>query len=239
MALIPENLGNLHAGEEELRKKALGLLAEDSQLILHLSLIEHAMDLADILRQYDTDDENLKVVQVLGMRIFNAFGAAVKLTMSGYFQNAALILRDVLETVFLLDLFRTDPALIEQWRFADKAERQKHFRPIKVRERLDDRDGFTERKRAAVYELFSELAAHATMKSAWMMRPEKEGDAVVGPFMAHGLLQAVLSESGRLAVQVGEILDNFFPSENHGAGARAAFNAEKRRWIRTFYKAKD
>ena len=54
------------------------------------------MDLADIFRQFDTSDEDLKVAQVLGMRTFNAFGVSPKLAPSGYHQNS-VILRDVLE----------------------------------------------------------------------------------------------------------------------------------------------
>ena len=96
--LLSANLARLHAGEEELREKALGMIAADDRLGLHLAVTEAAMDLADILRQFQTADEDLKVVQILGMRTFNAFGASIKLALSGYSQNSALILRDVLET---------------------------------------------------------------------------------------------------------------------------------------------
>ena len=147
---IPENLRNLHGAEEELRRKAMTLVAGDNRLALHLSVIEHAMDLADLLRQFPTDDEDVKVIQVLGMRIFNAFGASVKLALSGYGQNSALIMRDILETVFLLNLFKGDRTAIERWRFADKKERMKNFSPIRVREALDARDGFHGKKRAAL-----------------------------------------------------------------------------------------
>ncbi|WP_346913156.1 hypothetical protein [uncultured Roseibium sp.] len=85
----------------------------------------------------------------------------------------------------------------------------KEFSPVKVREALDARDGFTSKRRAEMYELFSELAGHPTMKSAWMMRPQKEGDAVIGPFMEATALEAVVSEMGRLAVQVGEQINAF------------------------------
>jgi hypothetical protein len=97
-------------------------------------------------------------------------------------EKSALILRDVMETVFLLDLFAGDRPLIERWRFADKKARMKDFSPVKVREALDARDGFTSKKRFEMYELFSELAGHPNMKSSWMMRPQKDGDAVIGPF---------------------------------------------------------
>ena len=74
--ILPANLTSLHAGEEQLREKALALIAADERLELHLAITEAAMDLADILRQFDTTDEDLKVLQILGMRSFNALGQA-------------------------------------------------------------------------------------------------------------------------------------------------------------------
>jgi hypothetical protein len=140
MAHLPENLAGLHSGEEFLRTKAIEALADD-RLRLHAEMIEQAMNMADGLRQFETEDEDLKLIQVLGMRTFNDFGAAVKLCLSGYYQNAALILRDVLETTFLIDLFRGDRTLIAQWRLADKASRLRDFKPVRVRTLLDNRDG--------------------------------------------------------------------------------------------------
>ena len=97
---------------------ALELVAADQRLKLHVRVVENAMDLADLLRQVPTDDEDMKVIQVLGMRTFNAFGASLKLALSGYSQNSALIVRDILETVFLLNLFSGDRTLIGRWRVA-------------------------------------------------------------------------------------------------------------------------
>lgn len=231
---LSEDLDRLHAGEETLRKVALSLMAEDARLMHHLVVIERAMDLCDLLRQFETCDEDLKVVQVLGIRMFNAFGAALKLALSGYHQNGALVLRDVLETVFLLDLFRGDRPAISRWRTADARTRRQKFKPVDVRKKLDQRDGFTSGKRAALYGLFSELAGHPTMKSAWMLRPEKDGEAVIGPFMEKTALDAVLSEAGRLAVQSGEHLQAFFPA-GWAAPARAAFQDAKAEWLATFY----
>jgi len=66
------------------------------------------------------------------------------MALLGYSQNSALILRDVLETVFLIDYFAGGRTPIERWRFAEKQARMKDFGPVKVREALDARDGFTE-----------------------------------------------------------------------------------------------
>lgn len=234
MTALLENLLRLHGGEEFLRTKALEALKDD-RLRLHAEVIEQAMNVADGLRQFHTDDEDLKLIQVLGMRIFNAFGASLKLCLSGYYQNAALIMRDVLETTFLIDLFRGDRTLIAKWRMADKAARLKSFKPVKVRTLLDDRDGFTERKRAAIYDQFSELAGHATMQSIAMLRP-KGMEAQIGPFFDATALEAVLSEMGRLAVQAGELLDAFLPDRSANTLAlRLGFVSAKASWLTTFY----
>ena len=172
---IPEMLQGLWVQEDTLRQKVVQLVAQDTRLQLHLVAVECAMNLAYVFRQFPTDDEDIRVVQVLGMRMFNAFGSSTKLGLSGYSQNSALIMRDILETVFLLDLFKDDKENIEKWRLADKKERMRNFRPVAVRKALDARDGFTEKKRAEAYELLSELAGHPTMSSVLMMRPSKDG----------------------------------------------------------------
>lgn len=234
--MLPVNLVSLHRSEEQLREKAIAIIAHDTRLQLNLTITECAMDIANTLRQFKTADENLKVVQMLGMRTFNAFGAALKLALSGYGQKSALVMRDILETVFLVDLFRGDRTLVERWRFADKKAHMKEFSPVKVREALDARDGFTSKNRAEMYQMFSELAGHPTMNSVLMMRPEKGGDAVIGPFIEKTSLEATLSEMGRLALQIGELLSAFFhPDWPPGLATRASFAPVKQEWLAAFY----
>jgi hypothetical protein len=233
---IPYNLISRHEREEVLRGEAIGLVVADERLQLYLAITEAAMDLADVPRQLDGTDEDFKVIQLLGMRTFNAFAASLKLALSGYSQNSALILRDILETIFLVDYFATDRSLITRWGTADEKARMKDFGPVKVRNALDARDGFTSKKRYETNKLFSELAGHPTMKSALMLRPQRNGDAAIGPFMAVGTLTAVSSEMGKLAVQVGEQLNRFFPADcPQSHPSRLAFFKLKQRWIATFY----
>jgi len=92
------------------------------------------------------------------------------------------------------------------------------------------------RRREETYKLFSELAGHPTMKSCWMMRPQKDGDAVIGPFIEKTSLEAVLSEMGRLAVQAGQHLIAFFPGDwQQGFGPRLSFAEVEGEWLATFY----
>ena len=235
MSRIPENLQLLHRGEELLRGESVDAIEADARMLLHVGIIECALDVLDTLRAYPTDDEDLKVIQVLGMRQFNAFASAIKLALSGYYQNSGMILRDVLETAFLVDYFRSEGAAIAQWRQADGATRWKHFGPAKIREALDKRDGNTSRKREQQYKLFSELAGHASMKGIGMLRP-KGGDAHIGPFFDVTALAATLDEMGQLAVQVGEVTGAFLPADwPPGRPPTSAFGHAKVRWMQEFY----
>src|SRR5262249_3264113 len=152
------------------------------KLSLHLHTTDRVMDLLDLFRQFRIEDENVKVIQMLGLRLFNAFACSVKLALAGYAQNSALIMRDILETIFLTDLFGGNPELIERWRTANRKQRLKEFSPVAVRDALDKRDGFTEKKREQLYYLFSELAGHPNMRSADMLRPQGM-DARNAPFL--------------------------------------------------------
>jgi len=105
---------------------------------------------------------------------------------------------------------------------------------VKVRIKLDARDGNTSNRRSEMYEMFSVLAGHPNMNSPLMMRPGKDSDAVSGPFMELTTLQAGVFEMGRLAVQVGESLDAFLPA-GWCAPSRDKFGRLKLEWSGTFY----
>lgn len=227
-------MARLHQGEEFLRERAVDVVAADDRLGLHLQAIERAMDLLDLLREFEGSDEDIKVVQALGMRMFNAFGASVKLALSGYSQQAALIMRDILETSFLLDLFSRDRTAIERWRSADRKKRMRDFKPVKVRELLDERDKFTTKKRAAHYELLSELAGHPSMPSLAMLRPMGM-DPQIGPFIDQTVVEAVIADMAKLAIQAGVIVIWFLPPDwNRTDEARSVFSRMVQRWLEVF-----
>jgi hypothetical protein len=233
---FPNNLNGLYKQEQALREKAVTMLQSRSEFSLHLDVIERAMSLAKVVVDYPTDDEDFKVIKMLSIRMFNAFGASLELMLTGYHQNSGLIMRDILETVFLMDLFATDPTEIERWRFADEKMQREKFSPVAVRKALDRRDGCHSKKREELYKMFSKLAAHPNMHSQHMLLPEKGGDITMGPFMEVTTLQAGLGELGKLAVQTGEIMDVLLHKEWNPEEVRTSFKFIKKKWIEKFYK---
>lgn len=223
---LPENLRRLHQGEEILREQSLTFIEASALLRTHVTAIEHAMDVADQLRQLPDCDDDLATVKILSMRIFNAFAGGLKLALSGYGQLSAMVMRDILETTFLLGLFAREPALVSEWRTADRKVRWSKFRPDAVRKRLDELDGFNSQRRKEHYYLLSELAAHPSDKSHLMLRPIPAMDATSGPFVEESSLDAVLSEMAKIALVAGEALVRFFPS------GRAEYDATKNGFCR-------
>ncbi len=201
-AKVPTNLLLLHQGEEELRQRAVHLVETNPDLVAHLDITERAMDVMDMLRQHYTADDDERALSHLGIRTFNGFATAWKLMASGYYQAAALILRDIVETTSLVNAFHLNRALVEKWRKADRRTLMRDFSPAAVRKILDDDAGWSESRRKAIYIKFSTLAGHPTPDGFAMLRP-KGMDAHIGPFSDLTALRAVLEEIGMLAPQAG------------------------------------
>lgn len=233
---FPNNLLRLHEKEQSLREEALSIIQGNSRLALHLDVIERAMTVAKVVVEYPTEDEDFKVIKMLSIRMFNAFGASLNLLFSGYHQKSAMVMRDILENLFLMDLFRTDHTAIKRWQFANDKQRKEEFSPVAVRKALDKRDGFNGKKRAEAYKILSELAAHPTMGTQYMLRLEKDGDILTGPFMGPTILREGLDELGRLATQAGGILHGFLPLEYDPESVRTSFLSVQKRWMETFYR---
>jgi hypothetical protein len=208
---IPENLGLLHSGEEVVRGKSIDFIEEDEDLLRHVAMIEIIMDLLQFYRvDYTEKNENQLIIKLLGARIFNAQGAALRLILGGYYQAAGLQLRDILETAFLLDYFSTDDSLIQCWKSVSEQERTKEFGQAKIRQALDDRDGFTQKKRMEHYKLLSSIAAHPTFAGFTMLRPTPGAEAHMGPFYVPELLTATIQELVKVSVGAWESFKWFF-----------------------------
>ena len=123
-------------------------------------------------RSYQHRSEEQLIVQLLGIRLFNGSASAVHHMLGGYYQNSVMQQRDLLEVSFLLDYFRTNPALIMEWKSADESQRNQKFGAFQVRTALDDRDAFTERRREAHYKLLCRLGAHASYQGFQMLQAE-------------------------------------------------------------------
>lgn len=233
-----DNMTLLYAGEEVLRTESLRRIGEMPRLAAHLDMIEQAMNLLHgLLPEKGNPDDDQLTLGNLGIRCFNALASCVKLSLSGYYQAAAIHIRDVLEVAFLLDHFTSDTALVTQWRTGSDRDRKREFSPRAIRMALDARDQFSGQKRKAAYERLCKLAGHATPEGAVMLAPNPSEKTVhCGPFLEITALQAVLSEAALTAVQAAGSFRLLMHADDLKAhGVRLAFIHAEAEWVQQFF----
>jgi hypothetical protein len=187
---IPPNLVSLHSEEERIRELSLAAMSAKSERADHLDLIHEAMQLVHAFVHdlpHGTEDE--LTIQLLGIRVFNTSAGALKLGLSGYYQLAFQVARDLLETTNLLDLLKDHPEKIAHWKTCTPKERKRHYEPRAVREALKKRDGLD---RDSIYRVFSHFATHASYQGFRLVAPSGRGK--IGPFYDEKLLDTFLGE---------------------------------------------
>jgi hypothetical protein len=230
-----DNLRRLHEEEERLRQASLGLIAARENLRDHLAVVHEAMNAIFAFTQehvHGSDDE--LTLQLLGIRLFNDAAASIKLALSGYYQKAFVHVRDIVETYFLVNYLRSNPAKIAAWKCATKKERITDFSPRRIRDALDERDGFTAGMRKATYDLISENASHATYGGFQLA--SQGGLGKLGPFMDDDKLQAWLEEMAkRFGHAAVVLLSNFKGVDPRLDATRAHYLAALNAWDKKYY----
>ena len=172
---------DIFAQEEKGRAQSLAFLAQNLNLNAELRTVENTIRLfMAITQDYQANNNNHGLLIHLGIRLTNAALSSIKLAMSGYYQQAYALSRDLTETGYLLHYLCTTPGAAATWRTASEKDRKRQFAPIAVRKALDAAEGETAQKRARVYSDASRYAAHVTPESFNMLMTENTLWA--GPF---------------------------------------------------------
>ena len=190
-----DNLTPLHEHEEKLRAGSLAAIEATATLSDHWNLVAEAMNaIYAFTHDHVHGSENELTLQYLGIRLFNAAGASIKLALSGYYQQAFHQVRDVIETYFLVDYLSMYPEKIDEWKRADKKKGISHFGPAFIRNALDKRDGYTSGERKRIYDVISEAASHASYRGISLITTGPANMAQVGPFFDENKLTVWLNE---------------------------------------------
>jgi hypothetical protein len=197
MSVFPQNFDLLAGGEDKIRALSKAAIEASEDLSLHARMIERAMNMLDYMsKRCPHSGEDELVLQMLAARLFNSGASAMKLLMGGYYQSTVMVLRDIFETTFLLDYFHGNRDQIAVWRNCDEKKRNREFGAMKIRIAPDDRDGFTERKREAAYNLLCQLGTHPT----YHRLPDVAGEGLQ-PDHRRPLLRASLTRRDAVGVR--------------------------------------
>jgi hypothetical protein len=233
---FPGNLLRAHSESERLRSESIAAIGASDSLSMHAHVIERTANLLYFFGHdggIRSDDD--RAVRVLGFRAFNDLMTSSNLTLGGYYQQAMMVARDLLELTFLLDDFSDDKSQIEKWRTLPPKEYDKIFRPIAVRDRLDTRDGFTGLKRAEIHKLMSLVAGHPN-PAGFQMLLREDKNYHSGPFFEAKSLDACWSELAKIAIQLGGHFQEFFVlTSKQAAIAKVGFLELQNIWLERFF----
>jgi hypothetical protein len=213
-------------GERRFREQSMAAIKADDELFHHVVLIEAVMDHLDFHTVLSPEHDDHQTVQLLGARIFNDLASAFGQLTRGYYQVAAMILRDVMEITFLLGMFERDSAQITKWRDADDKTLKKNFSPFAVRVFLEGHDEWEGgNRRAEMYGMFCTYAAHASWKGFALMGPTGGGKRTIGAFFDQPLMKAIIVEMAQLSAMAG----NNFAALCAGDGSIASLAIKRHR----------
>lgn len=214
MRATPDKLTRLHQQEEAIRAQSLGAISNDEAMADHLQALHDTLDHLMVLMQVESEPGGrTHTLQLLGMRLFNCGAAALQMGLAGYYQVAFQTLRDSLELVNLVDLFRIDPGAVERWKAADDKALKSEFGPARVRLQLEKHPAFAGQRRDRAYATFSGYAAHPSYKGFQLISPDNKPR--LGPFFDGKLMLALLADLGKhisyAALCVGELVETDEP----------------------------
>lgn len=187
---LPDNLQGLHGEEERIRTESSLCINSSDALKDHIELLHSCLDMLHTVYgnapQKLSNDE--QVIYGLSIRLFNSGSCFLKLLLSGYYQGAVAFVRDIVEVGFLLDYFDFSPQSMDAWRNGETEE----FKPFRIRQVLDQRDGYEEKGRAERYKFLSSYGTHASFKGFALVAADK--GLTLGPFMSEKLLAGTLTD---------------------------------------------
>lgn len=161
---------------------AFSFLTNDSSGKNYLELFElTAQALLATLQPNNNDGEEELIIKYIGTRVFNHAMVAYRSTLSGYYQASYAMQRDLIETAFLADYFRTYPEEIKEWKSVSNEERVKKFSPSSLYNALDKRDKFKDKKRKSQYQQYCEYASHVSYPGFSLLTNESN-QIEIGPF---------------------------------------------------------
>ena len=213
------------------------MIASDADLSQHLAVINISLECLSRFPELhkEKNEEELAVLR-LAIRCFNAGAASLRLLRCGYFQPAMMMVRDLVEVTFLMDLFKKEPSSLPEWIHMSEKERKKNFKPVSVRERLDKIDGYTSKKRYTAYDILSQYAAHVNPYGHFLISPDNM--TRIGPFPEYRYFKPGIEElTTRLCHAAVTFCGLLKPDGEEELAVKASFLSGLNNWMERYLRS--
>lgn len=233
-----EKLGLFPWSDEGLIEQQNDVFVHSNEdLLAHLKVIVSGLVFLQVLlhRQPYQTPEEITALR-LAVRLLNSASAALKLARAGFYHPALTMVRDMMEVEFLIDLFSQNRELLTKWISLSAKERERQFSPVKVRVALDERDGWTEKKREKAYKDLCAYAAHVTPEGFAVISPNDM--TVIGPHPNPRALKATIEELVKVlpsaCIHVGVLIAS---EDREVLAAHSNFTRTVSEWLPKFFSS--
>lgn len=211
----------------------------DAALRKHIQMINRNLDFIDkVLRAHAHRSDDELMVLRLAVRCFNSGAAALRLARCGYYSQCLALIRDIMESTLLLDLFKREPTTVARWRTASATDRERNFGPIKVRlelEKLDKQNGGSPLRRDITYKRFCTYGAHPSPEGFVLISPNMMTQ--IGPFPDTGRMKAMVEEIVQHLTFATIVFSSHIPNEDLALmQMKADFYSATNRWADEFIR---
>lgn len=211
------------------------MIASDADLTRHLELINTCLECLSLLPEChkEQDAQELHVLRLV-VRCFNSGASALRLIRCGYFQPAVVMMRDLLEVRCLMELFVKEPSALQDWLSMPERDRMRHFKPVRVRERLSKFDSQKVEKLRTDYNFLSRIAVHPSPDGHFLISPEDQ--TRIGPFFDYSYFRPGIEELvSHLTSTTAAILNFFLPIPAVAFDAKAKFVTQLTEWRELYF----
>lgn len=210
---LPALFEGLYFEEENIIKKSIEQIINNVSLKDQLDMLEESGKLIiTFISNYKANDDKELTYQIIGSRMFNSVVVSFKLLLSGYYQHSASIIRDVLESMYLLDYFSLYPEKVQEWKKCDEKKQKKEFSQVNIRTALDERDKLSNMKRLERYKLLCKIGTHPSYEGLMLIAPNN--NVIAGPFFHADYLKASLEETVQISTEAAIIFIELFKNQH-------------------------
>lgn len=215
---LPQNLLRLFEAQDDLIPWALEKISETKHLQDQIDFIHEYMNGVKFAKESGRKGNRHTALCGLFMRSFEMLALGLRGCLSGSYHTSAMACRDLLETAFLIDFLMDRHGEPEMWLDANLKDVRGKYSPSEVRKYLDKRDGNSDRKRKAHYDMLSTLGAHPTPHALNMRR---DGQQIIhlGPFKQADLVRECVEELAKSLLTLSPLLWRYLQEIPNSAGA--------------------
>jgi hypothetical protein len=188
----------------DIREQMLAWRHADQWQVQCMSFLSDTIDVFKAVAQLqyngqdDAERHRLVIMQTLAIRLLNTIGAADEMLVQGYYQQTAILVRDIMECSFLLDLFSRKPEHLQPWIALGTDAGKKVYSPVAVRLLLEELDGPEAAVRQRLYSFYSSHGTHPNAEGILFIAPNNAVE--IGPFADQHRLTALTGDMARLSV---------------------------------------